>query len=138
VVGPGGTAVGFVILALSGASPSYWVGFLPGLTVIGIGMTITIAPLTTTVFDSAPDESSGTASGINNAAARLGGLVAIAALGLAFGGAASPAAGGAALADAYRLAMIGAATLAGLSALTAGLTIGAQKASRAAAGNRPI
>jgi EmrB/QacA subfamily drug resistance transporter len=138
VVGPGVTALGFVILALSGASPSYWVGFLPGLTVIGIGMTITIAPLTTTVFDSAPDESSGTASGINNAAARLGGLVAIAALGLAFGGAASPASGGAALADAYRLAMIGAATLAGLSALTAGLTIGAQKASRAAAGNRPI
>jgi MFS family permease len=127
VVGPVVTAAGFALLALSGKSPSYWFGFLPGLTVIGIGMTVTIAPLTTTVFDSAPDEKSGTASGINNAAARLGSLVAIAALGLAFGGAASPGAADLALANAYRLAMIGAAMLAGLSALTAALTIGPQK-----------
>ena len=86
-------------------------------------MTITIAPLTTTVFDSAPNEMSGTASGINNAAARAGSLVAIAALGLAFGAAASPDAAGSALASAYRAAMIAAAVLAGLSALTAALTI---------------
>jgi EmrB/QacA subfamily drug resistance transporter len=127
IVGPLLTALGFAILAFSGHTPSYWVGFLPGLTVVGIGMTVTIAPLTTTVFDSAPDEKSGTASGINNAAARLGGLVAIAALGLAFGGASTPDVAGPALASAYRLAMIAAATLAGLSALTAALIIRPQK-----------
>jgi EmrB/QacA subfamily drug resistance transporter len=128
VVGPTVTAAGFAILASSGGDPSYWIGVLPGLTVVAIGMTITIAPLTTTVFDSAPVEMSGTASGINNAAARTGSLVAIAALGLAFS-AASPSFGGsAALASAYRLAMIAAAVLAGLSALTAALTIGVSKA----------
>ena len=111
-----------MILALSGSNPSYWSGVLPGLTVVSIGMTITIAPLTTTVFDSAPNEKSGAASGINNAAARTGSLVAIAALGLAFGDP-SPDVGGSALANAYRLAMISAAVLAGLSALTAALTI---------------
>ncbi len=126
VVGTTVTAAGFVILALSGSNPSYWSGVLPGLTVVSIGMTITIAPLTTTVFDSAPNEKSGAASGINNAAARTGSLVAIAALGLAFG-ATSPDVGGSALANAYRLAMISAAVLAGLSALTAALTIGPPK-----------
>jgi EmrB/QacA subfamily drug resistance transporter len=128
VVGPIVTAAGFAILGVSGNLPSYWIGVLPGLTVVGIGMTVTIAPLTTTVFDSAPDDKSGTASGINNAAARLGSLLAIAALGLAFGDAASPAVAGPALANAYRLAMLAAATLAVLSALTAALTISAQKA----------
>ena len=123
VVGPTVTAAGFAILASSGDNPSYWTGILPGLTVVSIGMTITIAPLTTTVFDSAPDERSGTASGINNAAARAGSLVAIAALGLVFGTAGSPDVGGSALASAYRLTMIAAAALAGLSALTAALTI---------------
>jgi MFS family permease len=59
---------------------------LGGWLVDAIGMTITVAPLTTTVFDSAPKEKSGIASGINNAAARAGALVAVAALGLAFGG----------------------------------------------------
>lgn len=48
-------------------------------------MTVAIPPLTTTVFSSSPEEMSGTASGINNAAARGGGLVAVAAIGLAFG-----------------------------------------------------
>ena len=80
MVGPTVTAAGFAILASSGGDPSHWSGVLPGLTVVAIGMTITIAPLTTTVFDSAPNEMSGTASGINNAAARTGSLVAIAAL----------------------------------------------------------
>jgi len=138
VVGPTVTAAGFAILASSGGNPSYWSGFLPGLTVVSIGMTITIAPLTTTVFDSAPDEKSGTASGINNAAARTGSLVAIAALGLAFGAAGSPDVGGSALASAYRLAMIAAAVLSGLSALTAALTIRPRKAPHATSRNSRI
>ena len=134
-LGPTVTAAGFAILASSGSNPSYWSGVLPGLTVVSIGMTITIAPLTTTVFDSAPDEKSGTASSINNAAARTGSLVAIAALSLAFDAASSPDVGGSALVSAYRLAMIAAAVLAALSAVTAALTISPRKVPHATSRN---
>jgi len=120
IIGPSVTAAGYLILGFSGERASYWSGFLPGLIVVAIGMTISIAPLTTTVFDSAPEEKSGTASGINNAAARAGGLLAVAALGLAFGASRS----GDAVASAYAIVMFAAAALAGFSALTAALTIG--------------
>jgi predicted MFS family arabinose efflux permease len=122
VVGPSIVALGFALLGVSGQDPSYWSGFLPGLAIVGIGMTISVAPLTTTVFDSAPEERSGVASGVNNAAARAGGLLAVAALGLAFGPLASGL-GASALPDAYRLVMFGAAALAVLSALAAVVTI---------------
>ncbi|WP_271893539.1 MFS transporter [Candidatus Phyllobacterium onerii] len=124
IIGPLATGLGFVILGLSGKYPGYWMGFLPGLIVVGLGMTLSIPPLTTTVFDSAPDEKSGTASGVNNAAARGGGLVAVAALGLAFGGSELSSMDANALTDAYRLIMFGAASLAALSAVIAALTIG--------------
>jgi EmrB/QacA subfamily drug resistance transporter len=123
VIGPIVTAAGFAILGFSGSDPNYWKGFLPGLVVVGVGMTIAVAPLATTVLNSAPVDKSGTASGINNAAARTGGLIAIAALGLAVGGAAAADRGPGALANAYRLVMYVAAALAGLSALTAILSI---------------
>jgi MFS family permease len=123
MLGPAITAVGYAMLGVSGNDPSYWTGFLPGLIVIGIGMTLSVAPLTTAVFDSAPDEKSGTASGINNAAARAGGLVAVAALGLAFGKSGAAGIEGPLLAGAYRLVMFTAAALAALSALTASITI---------------
>jgi MFS family permease len=123
VLGPAVTAGGFAVLALFARDPSYWSGFLPGLTLVGIGMTIAVAPLTTTVFNSAPENMSGTASGINNAAARAGSLLAVAALGLAYGGTASADLGGAALTRAYEWVMLAAGALAALSALTAVLTI---------------
>jgi len=72
VVGPSVTAAGYAILGLSGGDPSYWTGFLPGLVVVSLGMTFNVAPLTTTAFDAAPDDRSGTASGINNAAREAG------------------------------------------------------------------
>jgi EmrB/QacA subfamily drug resistance transporter len=123
VVGPIVTAVGFAILGLFGNDPNYWKGFLPGLVAVGVGMTIAVAPLTTTVLNSAPADKSGTASGINNAAARTGGLIAIAALGLAVSGAAVADLGTGALANAYRLVMYVGAGFAGLSALIAMLSI---------------
>jgi EmrB/QacA subfamily drug resistance transporter len=127
ILGPSVTAVGYGILGLSSEASSYWTGFLPGLLIVGVGMTLSVAPLTTTVFDSAPEDRSGTASGINNAAARAGGLVAIAALGLAFGSSGEAPVTGSALADAYEWVMLSAAVLAGLSALTAALTITRRK-----------
>ncbi|HWJ05761.1 MAG TPA: MFS transporter [Steroidobacteraceae bacterium] len=123
VVGPSVAAAGFFLLSIGGDHSNYVVGFLPGLVVVGIGMTIAIAPLTTTVFDSAPDAMSGIASGINNAAARAGTLVAIAALGLSFTAAPATEADGSALASAYARAMVAAAVLAALSALIAAATI---------------
>jgi MFS family permease len=123
ILGPATTALGYTILGLSAGSASYWTGYLPGLLVVATGMTLSVAPLTATVFAAAPDDRSGTASGINNAAARAGGLVAIAALGLAFGGMDDARIAGDTLASAYRWIMFAAALLAALSAFTAGATI---------------
>ena len=120
------TAGGFAVLAFSSNLASYWTGVLPGLLLAAIGMTLCVAPLTTAVFNAAPSEKSGAASGINNAAARAGGLLAIAALGLAFGGTDTSSLDGSVLTQAYRLVMLCAAVLAALSSLTAALTVAPQ------------
>ena len=74
-------------------------------------MTVAIPPLTTTVFSHSPEAMSGTASGINNAAARGGGLVAVAAIGLAFGTSDLSATSADELKSAYRLVLWSAAVL---------------------------
>lgn len=130
IVGPGVTAIGFALLGVSGGDGNFWRGFFPGLVIVGIGMTISVAPLTTVVLDSAPDQQSGIVSGINNAVARAAGLVAVAALGLAFGGTAAPSIEGGALAHAYRLVMLVSAGLAVLGALIAAATIGTPRRER--------
>ena len=121
IIGPGVTAIGFALLGLSGDIADFWRAYFPGLVVIGIGMTISVAPLTTVVLNSAPDAQGGIVSGINNAVARAAGLVAVAALGLAFGGAAAPSLEGAARAHAYRVVMF---VCAGLARLGAGIAAG--------------
>ncbi len=119
-LGPAVTAVGFAMLAAAAGGSSYWTAVFPGLLVVAAGMTLAVAPLTTTVFDAAPAEKSGIASGINNVAARAGGLIAVAALGLALGGS---RVSGETLITAYRIVLFAAASLAALSAITAGATI---------------
>jgi predicted MFS family arabinose efflux permease len=116
-------AAACVVLGLSGHRSSYWSGFLPGLIALATGMTLCVPPLTTKVFDSSPQKHSGAASGINNAAARAGGLLAIAALGLAFGGSGVGDAGPSTLTGAYQSVMWGAAVLSSLGAATAALAI---------------
>ncbi|MFC5817687.1 MFS transporter [Nonomuraea harbinensis] len=72
--------VGFVLMSTIGAGVSYALVVLPAVTVFGLGLSAAVAPLTATVLATADDRHAGTASGINNAVARTGGLLAVAAV----------------------------------------------------------
>jgi MFS family permease len=81
VLGPAAVGLGFLWLSFAGVTAGprdYWVRFFPGILLMGLGMGLTVAPLTTAVMSSAPNQSSGTASGINNAVSRTAGVLAIA------------------------------------------------------------
>ncbi|MBL0372122.1 MFS transporter [Rhizobium sp. KVB221] len=123
IAGPAIAALGFALLALIGDNADYWAGPFAGLVLAGTGMAICIPPLTSTVFASVPHEQSGTASGINNVAARGGGLLAVAAIGLAFGGADLANIEPAVVTTGFRLVMVSAAVLAAISALFAAVSI---------------
>jgi EmrB/QacA subfamily drug resistance transporter len=92
-VGPLVAALGLVILSRLPAHPGYVEGVLPGALTLGLGLAITVAPLTTTVIAAVPPEHAGIASAINNCIARTGGLLAVATLPAAVGmtGALAPA-----------------------------------------------
>lgn len=84
-VGPLVMAVGVLLLLRVGPSVRYVLDVLPGITVFGLGLALLVAPLTATVLAAAPDEHAGIASGVSNAVARAGSLLAVAALPVAVG-----------------------------------------------------
>jgi predicted MFS family arabinose efflux permease len=123
-VGPLAAALGVALLVRVGPDASWVLDVLIPVMLLGVGLTITVAPLTATVLGAAPEGRAGVASGVNNAVARTGGLVLVAVLpavtGLGSGGFSEPAD----LAPAFRTAMAFCAALLAFGGVVAALTIG--------------
>lgn len=84
MIGPALAGMGFLLMARAGlteGASQYWTTFFPGILTLGIGMGITVAPLSTAVMNSVATDLAGTASGVNNAVARTAGVLAIAIVG---------------------------------------------------------
>ena len=114
IIGPLIAAVGFALLAVVSGEQRYWV-YLGPMIVLGFGMAITVAPLTTTVINSVQERETGVASGINNVVAAVASLLVIAVLGTLVADS---------LVATARVVMSTAAALALASAAAAALTIG--------------
>jgi len=121
VAGPLLAAAGFGLLGLRAGDARYWTGVLPGMLALAAGMTLAVAPLTAAVMAAVPDGQAGIASGINNAVARVAGLLAVSVLGVLAAGAADTVAG-------FRHVAYAGAACAAAAASVAAATIGRQTA----------
>ena len=122
-LGPLVAAAGLLWLTGVGEGSSYWVDVFPGSVLMGLGLSLMVAPLTATVLDAAPDHLAGVASGVNNAVARAASLLAVAALPVAVGLSGDDYADPASFDAGFRNAMAVCAGLMALAGVLARLTI---------------
>ena len=121
--GPLTVAGGTLLLAFVDGDAPYVVEILPGSVLQGLGMALTVAPLTATVLGAAPDELAGVASGVNNAVARAAQLLAVAALPVAVGLSGDDYADPSALTAGFRMATMLCAALFAIGGLVSWGTI---------------
>jgi EmrB/QacA subfamily drug resistance transporter len=126
MIGPAVAAIGFAGFAATGIGGDYWLTFFPALCVLGLGMAITVAPLTTTVMNSVGPDMAGVASGVNNAVSRAAGLLAIA----VFGAVMAQRPGAEGFIAGFRSVMLLCAALAALSSLSAWWSIDDRRGAR--------
>jgi EmrB/QacA subfamily drug resistance transporter len=112
-IGPVAVAAGLLLGTLVAAGQSYWTNVFPAVAVMAFGMAVAVAPLTSSVLVSVDPEHTGMVSGFNSALSRTGGLIGVALLGAVL---ASP---GRAILGPYTVALVIAATVAGLAGVTA-------------------
>ena len=120
--GPLLVAAGFGLMAWRAAEANYWTGAFPGLAVMAVGLGLAVAPLTDAVLGAVDDEYEGAASGINNAVARVAGLLAVALVGFVLG-AADPHA----IQAGFRMALMVAAVAAAAAGLLAAVVMRSDK-----------
>jgi MFS family permease len=125
-IGPLIVAVGMVLARLIDEDSSYWTGAFPAILVMALGMTIAVAPLTSSVLGSVEEEHVAMASGFNSAVARTGGLIATALLGSVL------ASNGEQLFTGFHAAMFVFAGVAAIAALVALTMLGGVKMKKAA------
>ncbi|GAA3228093.1 MFS transporter [Pseudonocardia petroleophila] len=133
----GGTliaAVGLVLMSRIEADASVLADVLVPVVVFGLGLTLVVSPLTSTVLDSAPDRNAGVASGVNNAIARAAGLLAVAVIPVAAGITGGDYTDATAFGAGFRTAMLISATLMVLAAVLATAFVRRPVAERGAAG----
>lgn len=120
-VGPLVVGAGMLLARRVEAGDDYWGSVFPAVTVLALGMAIAVAPLTSTVLASVDDRHSGTASGLNSAVARTGGLIATALLGAVL------ASKGPALIASFHVALLAGAVVSAAAGLTALVTVSEKK-----------
>lgn len=122
-VGPIVAGCGLFLLVRVTDGGSYAGAVLPGVTVFGLGLALTVAPLTTAALGAMPARRAGIASGVNNAVARMAGLVAVALVPLAVGISATDEGGPSAFSAGFQRAMVLCGALCVLAGLVAAVTI---------------
>lgn len=122
-VGPIVAAVGLALLAQIDASSTYAAAVLPGVVVFALGLSLTVAPLTSTVLSAGGEAHAGVSAAVNNAVARIGGLIAVAVIPAAAGISATDAFGAPSFSDGYSRGMLIAAAVCAAGGVLAAVTI---------------
>jgi EmrB/QacA subfamily drug resistance transporter len=121
--GPIVAAAGLVLLSQIDATSEYVTAVLPGVVVFALGLSLTVAPLTSTVLSAGGEAHAGVSAAVNNAVARIGGLIAVAVIPAAAGISATDAFDAASFSDGYARGMIIAAAVCAAGGLLAAVTI---------------